>query len=61
MSPFLCRFTVHPRKVLCSPRRLILYAFARAAAKSSLRFAVVATTVKSFMLTAAIVRSLPIF
>ena len=47
--------------VLCFPRRLILYDFASAAVNASFSFAVVATTVKLSILTAAIIRSLPIF
>lgn len=61
MSPILCRCTVHLRKVLCSPSHLMSYALANACAKLSLILADVTTTVKSSMLTAAIMRSLPIF
>ena len=61
MYPFLCRGTVHPRNAFCSPWRLIWYALASAGANSSLSLAVVSTTVKSSMLTAAIIRTFPIF
>ena len=52
MSPFLCRCTVHPRNVLCSPSYLILHALATACANSLFSLAVVATKVLSSMLTA---------
>lgn len=61
VSPSLLRRNVHPRDVLCSPKRLISYAWAIATVNLSLRLANGATTVNFSIHTAMSVISMPLF